>query len=93
MKLSITILSEKGTATRYRNFVWKKMFEQTNSMYHLGNKQESNFKSNNSITERCQKARNALFAMSAQGLHLYGLNPITPNFFIIDNCYQCCSAW
>jgi len=41
----------------------------TNSADYLGIKQESNLKITNPIIERCQKARNDLFAMSAEGLH------------------------
>jgi len=49
----------------------KNIFVQTNSADHLGIKQESNLKITNRIIERCQKA------ISAQGLHPYGLNMIT----------------
>jgi len=51
-------------------------FEQTNSTVHLGIRQDSNLKIMHRINERCQKAKNALFAISAQVLHPYGLNPL-----------------
>jgi len=54
----------------------KYLFEQANSADHPSNKQESYFKITNRITERCQRARNALYAISAQCLNLYGLNPM-----------------
>jgi len=51
-------------------------FEQTNSTVHLGIRQDSNFMIMHRINERCQKAKNAFFAISAQGLHPHGLNPL-----------------
>ena len=51
-------------------------FVQTNSTVHLGIRQDSNLKITHRINERCQKAKNAFFAISAQGLHPYGLNPL-----------------
>ena len=48
--------------------------EQDDHAIHLGIRQDSNLSLNTRIQERCQKARNSLFAMAGQGLHPNGIN-------------------
>jgi len=50
-------------------------FQKTNSTFHRDIEQYYNLKIIHRLNERCQNANNAVFAMSAQGLHPYGLNP------------------
>jgi len=52
------------------------VFEQRNSTVHLGIRQDYNLNIMHRMNERCQKAKNAFFAISAYGLHPYGLNPL-----------------
>ena len=72
-------------------------FEQTNSTVHLGIRQDSNLKITDRINERCQKAKNAFFAISAQGLHPYGLNPlVSVNLYkkiIVPIALYGCELW
>jgi len=48
--------------------------EQDDHAIHLGIRQDSNLSLNTRIQERCQKARNSLFAMAGQGLNPNGIN-------------------
>ena len=50
-------------------------FIQTDSFVHLGIVYSYNLKDKDRVSQRLQKAKNALFAMSAQGVHAQGVNP------------------
>ena len=50
---------------------------QSESFVHLGILYTSNTKNKDRISQRLQKARNAMFSLAAKGVHAQGLNPIT----------------
>jgi len=48
---------------------------QTDIFMHLGIVYSFNLKETDRVSQRLQKAKNALFSMSAQGVHAQGVNP------------------
>ena len=75
-KSDIIVFSKKRNPPNVAIMYGSSILKQKDNVNHLGVRQDHNMKCSYRIQERCQKAKNALFAMASQGIHAYGLNPL-----------------
>lgn len=96
-KSNIVVFTKKRRVPQVAILYGDKLIDQVNEAQHLGITQTSNLRCTTRITERCQKARNAFFAMAAQGVSIHGLNPlVSVNLYkkiIVPIALYGCQLW
>ena len=75
VSINVDKSSERRSQPEVNILYGNRSLVQTDSFVHLGIVYSYNLKDKDRVSQRLQKAKNALFAMSAQGFHAQGVNP------------------
>jgi len=75
-KSSVTVFTKSRSQPSVNIMYGDRPIKQTDSFVHLGIYYPYNLKNSDKINQRLQKAKNALFSLSAQGVHAQGVNPL-----------------
>ena len=73
VSINVDKSSERRSQPEVNILYGNRSFVQTDSFVHLGIVYSYNLKDKERVSQRLQKAKNALFAMSAQGVHAQGV--------------------
>jgi len=70
------VFSQKRSLPPLGSMYGDTFLEETHCIHHLGINHSGNLRLQDRISNRLQKAKNAMFALASQGVNLYGVNPL-----------------